>query len=460
MFFYLKNFSTINLITDGTKRMNILPKYSINNQKKFIVSLWISLAILMIVSIIPMSALAGINYSWTVASTKESTIAKGVTQTENVAYNTEGNRVAFYTVTADITRDDVDIYANYYNNQLEELGMQTVIDQAHAAEKNHADVPNYKVVATTNADFYNMSTGKPSGVLVMEGTAISGMGTTRSFFGIKKDGTPIVGKAGTYASVAGEIQEAVGGGVVMLYDGQVLVNNDRTSTNAMYPRSIAGYTPEGKIVLLVADGSQPPVSYGMSYYDVALQMQAMGCTYAIDLDGGGSATMATKAEGEDELSVLNNPCDGAMRTVSSSLMIVSTAVADGAFDHAALTAEETYVTPESTVKVSAVGADAAGGAADIPEDVSWQLKDASMGTVEDGVFTSNGKVGDAVVQMVYNGNVVGETTIKVVIPEEISFAYDNIVVPYDKTLEFIISATVNNGVNEVVLKEVLFCNYN
>ena len=413
----------------------------------------IMLALLMIVSIIPMSVLADSNYSWTVATSVESTIAKGVTQTANVAYNTEGNRVAFYTVTADITRDDVDIYANYYNNQLVELGMQTVIDQAHAAEKNHADVPNYKVVATTNADFYNMSTGKPIGVLVMEGTAISEMGTTRSFFGIKKDGTPIVGKAGTYASVASELQEAVGGGVVMLYDGKILVNNDRTSTNAMYPRSIAGYTPEGKIVLLVADGSQPPVSYGMSYYDVALQMQAMGCTYAIELDGGGSATMATKAEGEDELSVLNNPCDGAMRTVSSSLMIVSTAVADGTFDHAALTAEETYVTPESTVKVSAVGADAAGSAAEIPEDATWKLKDASMGTVKDGVFTSSGKVGDAVVQMVYNGNVVGETTIKVVIPEEISFAYDNIVVPYDKTLEFTINATVNNGVNEVVLKD-------
>ena len=99
----------------------------------------------------------------------------------------------------------------------------------------------------------------------------------------------------------------------------------------------------------------------MTYEECAQILVDHGVKFAYSLDGGGSATMATKAEGEDELSVLNNPCDGAMRTVSSSLMIVSTAVADGTFDHAALTAEETYVTPESTVKVSAVGADAAFG---------------------------------------------------------------------------------------------------
>jgi len=77
----------------------------------------IMLALLMIVSIIPMSALADNAYSWTVATSVESTIAKGVVQTSNVAYNTEGNRVAFHTVTADITRDDVDVYANYHNYQ-------------------------------------------------------------------------------------------------------------------------------------------------------------------------------------------------------------------------------------------------------------------------------------------------------------------------------------------------------
>ena len=412
------------------------------------------LALLMIVSIIPMSAMADATYSWTVASTKETTLAKGVTQNEYVAYNTEGDRVAFYTVTSDILRDDVDFHANYFNNQLETLGMQTIIDQAHAAEKNHADVPNYKVVATANADFYNMANGKPMGVLVMEGVALENMGKSNAYFAVLKDGTPIIGKAGTYNSVADNVQEAIGGSKMIMYDGEFTVSNtDRTVTNALYPRSIIGITEDKKVISLVADGNQSPVSAGMSYYDVAVQMQAMGCTHVLELDGGGSANMATKAEGSNELTTLSKPSDGAPRNVSSSYIIVSTAVSDGIFDHASLEAEETYVTPESSVKVSAIGVDASGGVAEIPEDISWQLKDASIGTVKDGVFTSNGTVGEAVVQMVYNGNVVGETTINVVVPTAIAFSQSTITVPYGKTIELDVTATINDGLNKVAFNE-------
>ena len=77
------------------------------------------------------------------------------------------------------------------------------------------------------------------------------------------------------------------------------------------------------------------------------------------------------------------------------------------------------------MKFTAVGADSAGGPADIPTDgsVTWQLADSSFGTVEDGIFKSTGKTGEAKVQLLYNGNVVGEDSVNVVIPENISFVH-------------------------------------
>jgi SpoVK/Ycf46/Vps4 family AAA+-type ATPase len=68
------------------------------------------------------------------------------------------------------------------------------------------------------------------------------------------------------------------------------------------------------------------------------------------------------------------------------------------FERATLTAENTYVTPGSAVKVIAKGVSPAGTAAEIPSDAVWQMKDSSMGTVNNGVFTSSGKAGAAVVQ--------------------------------------------------------------
>ncbi|MBQ7792537.1 MAG: hypothetical protein IJ367_03485, partial [Clostridia bacterium] len=109
-----------------------------------------------------------------------------------------------------------------------------------------------------------------------------------------------------------------------------------------------------------------------------------------------------------------------------------------------------YVTPGSSVTFTATGADSAGGPAEIPADMTWQLKDSSMGTVENGVFTSNGTVGEAVIQAVYNGNIVGEGTVNVVIPDSISFVMDNITAPFGKSVT--LDVTAKYGYYDVTLK--------
>ena len=116
-----------------------------------------------------------------------------------------------------------------------------------------------------------------------------------------------------------------------------------------------GITADGKVVLMVLDGRQEPFSTGGSAEEIAQIMLDAGCVTAINLDGGGSTTYAAKQEGENEISVVNRPSDGYERSVSSSLMVVSTAKSSTEFDHALVTTDTDYMTVGASMSVSALG---------------------------------------------------------------------------------------------------------
>ena len=238
-------------------------------------------------------------------------------------------------------------------------------------------------------------------------------------------------------------------------------NQSSPSHTGGAPRSVVGIKPDGTVVIMVNDGRQSPYSEGMSMYELAEVMLDLGCSYAVNCDGGGSTTWVSQRPGE-ELKVNNSPSDGAERPTTTGILFITTAPADGAFARATISTEGIYYTPGSTVKFSALGTDLVGTEAEIPADVEWQLADPSMGTIEDGVFVSNGKLGSVTAQMVYGGKVVGEHTIEIVIPTEFAFAQAVMTVPFDKEVEITINATINGGLNNVILKaeDVIFTTTN
>ncbi|MFE1442556.1 phosphodiester glycosidase family protein [Streptomyces sp. NPDC058739] len=65
--------------------------------------------------------------------------------------------------------------------------------------------------------------------------------------------------------------------------------------NAWYlrrnPRTAAGTTVDGRIVLLTADGRRPGHSAGLTVPETAAVMRALGAVNAVNLDGGGSTAM-------------------------------------------------------------------------------------------------------------------------------------------------------------------------
>ena len=414
------------------------------------------LALLMLAQLLPGAALAGFtNEEGTPAkngdvlfadrhfvSETEYPLAEGVTEYVTYTNNSEGrDQNIDYFCEIDMTK--AKLMAGYANmSTLLEGGemkwqMQTVSDQVKETQKYltaHPDkYPNYQIVAAINADYYNMATGQPTGLLVINGKQYNPpvSGGYYHWFGITRDGKPMISDS-TDPAVIATLEYAISGGIVLVHEGQV--QNISEARNVTY--SAIGYKADGTIVTMVSHGQSYPVSCGYSQTEVAEMMAARGCVEALLLDGSGSATYVSRREGDEETHTRNSPSDGQERQVSSSLFIISTGASDGIFNHAAIEPNNVVYTPGSTVQFTARGVDKSGGPAPLPEDLSWSLSDPDMGDVESatGEFTAaEGVTGEVTVKLFTDkgSREVGSTTITIAAPDEISFSADTVSVAQD-----------------------------
>ena len=400
---------------------------------------------------------------YSVFSSDTTTVAPGVTQTINYALTKDDKQIVYYIATADIAREDVSVHANYHaNDPSQGWAMSRVSDQMSAAQKRHSDpsdtanyVEHYNAVVGVNADFYNMTTGAPSGALVMEGVEYHS-GASANFFAILKDGTAMIGSSSDYAAYKDQIQEAVGGSVYLVKDGKSVVTSAADYYNSRHSRTCVGITAEGKVVLMVLDGRQEPFSAGGSAEELAQIMLDAGCVTAINLDGGGSTTFVAKQEGSNTLTVVNRPSDGYERSVSSSLMVVSTAPVSTEFDHALITSAYDYLTSGAAVRLIASGVSVSGSAAELPADITWKSADETIGTVsEDGVFTAV-KKGSVEIQLLSGDTVIGSKTLTVVEPNGLKFSKTSINAIYGDSVRLPLIATYNENPVAVCAGDITF----
>ncbi len=388
------------------------------------------------------------NPYYEVFNSSMSVLAPGITQESYQATTADGKQIVYYVATADITRDDVHVFANYHNANPEEgWAMQRVLDQANAAQKKYGDpaspyyIPNYNVIVSTNGDGYNMSTGEPGGLLVMDGKEWHAV-DNGGFFGITKDGKAVIGTKDDYNNIyRGQLTDAIGGfGTMLIRDGEIAVSKTDTYYSDRAPRTAVGITKTGKVVLMVLDGRQDPYSCGGSMQEIAQIMFEAGCVEAVNLDGGGSTTFVAKQQGEEELTVMNRPSDGAARSVSTSLLMVSTAPSSTAFDHANIVSQYNYSTIGTSVQLTPLGISATGDLVDLPEGYTWAVSDERWATVtEDGVFTGH-RNGSVDVYLMLDGAVIGSKTMNIVIPESVYFTKNTVSVVYGSTIKLPISA--------------------
>ena len=357
-------------------------------------------------------------------------VVPGVTESHLVTHDKDGsNQVQSYVLEIDLSNPNVGIlasYQNYMNNlaPTPTWGMQTVRDQAVAAENYYKNVQHqehFEIVGGINCDFFNMQSGAPLGSLVMNGVKYNETtsGGNSSYFAILDDGTAVIGSG----EIPENAKEVVGGSNMLVQDG--MINPNLKANKDKFPRTSIGIKADGTVVFVTADGRQAPASCGQTFEENAQQMLSLGCVTALQVDGGGSATLVSQHEGETNLAVRNSPSDGTERTVSTALLIYSNATPDGEFDHANVTPNNTIYTPGSTVDFDASGVDGAGAAVALPEDGAFALADEAAGTIDPatGVFTAaEGFTGDVTVNYMVGEAVKGSTSVSIVVPDTLFVA--------------------------------------
>src|SRR5262249_20971933 len=99
----------------------------------------------------------------------------------------------------------------------------------------------------------------------------------------------------------------------LLKDGQNVVPPGSGSFFDRNPRTIAGTTADGKIVLAALDGRMT-TSVGTTLAETAAVAQALGLRDALNLDGGGSTTIGARG------ALINTPSGGTERAVGDALV--------------------------------------------------------------------------------------------------------------------------------------------
>jgi hypothetical protein len=118
-----------------------------------------------------------------------------------------------------------------------------------------------------------------------------------------------------------DARNAIAGGPALVHNGRL--QKVRVAPDAPYemssllerhPRTAVGWNDQ-VIYLAQVDGRQKDWSVGMTADELAEYLLKLGCTEAINLDGGGSSCLWFAGQ------IRNHPCDGFERSVANSLIV-------------------------------------------------------------------------------------------------------------------------------------------
>lgn len=348
-------------------------------------------------------------------------LAPGITKKVYTFIDSDKKRQKMFVIEADNKNSNVVIKTGMpYDTG--KYAMQTVSDQARYAINGGKNV-----IAAVNGDFYYMVTGEPIGIIYRDGEPIkSSFETGWKFFGILKNGTAVIGDKSSYMNVKDDLVEALGGNAMLVYEGQIY----DTPITGRYrePRTAVGIRKDGTVFFVTVDGKDESYSAGLSIKDLAKLMKDMGAIRALNLDGGGSSALISKNIDNDSLYLQNRPSDGRERKVGSSWLVTTAAISNKLFKFANIKPLDKIVTPHSIINFKAIGKDEAGMNAELPyEGVVWDISDKSYGTIDqNGVFRSNGKVGQVEILVYYDGKIVGRTWLEIANPSKIYINKKNI----------------------------------
>lgn len=187
-----------------------------------------------------------------------------------------------------------------------------------------------------------------------------------------------------------EIEAAVGGGPLILRDGQWTDDPDGPNGgdySARSPSSGAAIRPDGTLLLVEVDGRQPDRSIGVTRREFAALMRSLGATQGLAFDGGGSSAIAVRTLGMPGAALENHPSDGVERPVADGIFVYSTAPSGPAYAIVARP-DAMRAIAGASIDLHVAAIDRGDHVAPLPAPPDVSIDPQSLGEYRDGRFTA------------------------------------------------------------------------
>lgn len=196
------------------------------------------------------------------------------------------------------------------------------------------------------------------------------------------------------------IKTAIGGAGKILENGKYVNSGYVVSPGKRQPRSAVGISKDGKKIYLVAiDGRG--ISIGVTHEEFANILADLGAYNAMQLDGGGSTTMAVKTINDDSVKVVNKVSEGSQRKVANALGVFNTAEPGNVTSLDINTYPRDIVFLGSDVDVYAFGLDDQLNKIDVSNNIKYSSDDKNG--VWNGYNFKPSKTGEININVDYNG---------------------------------------------------------
>ncbi len=173
------------------------------------------------------------------------------------------------------------------------------------------------------------------------------------------------------------------------------------------PRTAVGVTENNDVIFYVIDGRQTGYSYGVKLSTLASRLKELGCVDAVNLDGGGSSSIAGIYPGQNVTSIINSPSDGALRKVTNFIFLQNMQKPTSELRGLYIYPYSGHYLSGSTIKLTSGAVDTANHYMPLP-DIEYSMQN-NLGTItKEGKLSLSG-TGEAKV-IVTSGDIIGEAS--------------------------------------------------
>lgn len=246
------------------------------------------------------------------------------------------------------------------------------------------------------------------------------------------------------------VKMAVTGCSVLLKDGKVpgSFSYNASDISGRNPRSAVASSEDGKQLILVTVDGRQTSSIGMTQLELAQFMQGIGAWNALNLDGGGSATMVAKPLGETSVQVINSPSDGIPRSISTAIGVFSLAP-PSALAGMVLDTDDANIFVNTSRAFTVKGYDKYFNPVEVkPENIKWSvtgIKGTFTGNVFHPAAFGEGKITAKV------GSITATIPVSVLSsPARLELSSNSIKLPVGQSKTFNVTGVNKNGYSAVI----------